>query len=171
MDEGRRGQRSQVRRSQYYKKPQRQDQYEQLEGEYKYARWFWNRGERATWSLSKIFVTFVASMFILAIGFITLSDLISPITAGIGMGTLVIMVLLANADIRGWTVRQVLRRRSYNNTRLVSAYDGLKFYFLENHEEYKKLRLNMWGDMHLKDDFFRIKREYAREKDHERQAG
>ena len=135
MEEGRSEQRSQVRRSQYYKKPQRQEQYEQLEGEYKYARWFWNRGERESWSASKMFVTFVASMVILAIGFITLSNLISPITAGIGMGTLVIMVLLANSDIRGWAVRQILRKRSYAHTRPVTSYEGLKFYFLEDHEE------------------------------------
>lgn len=111
-------------------------EYDKVEDEFKFARWFWRQAVPATWHATKLLVTFAVIVFICIVGYVTItSAVISPVYVVIGMGLLLSVTLLANMDLRNGILRLLPHKRNYENTRLVTTYDNLKFYFLRNHEE------------------------------------
>ncbi len=110
------------------------EEQEQLEKEYKFARWFWNQADSASWQTTKIFVTLVACGVISLLGFIAVNSF-SLMTAAIFAGIIFILVLITNLDIRQAVVGFLTRHRSHTGLTEITAYANLKYYFIENHTE------------------------------------
>ncbi|MHA1266164.1 MAG: hypothetical protein ACTSRS_13105 [Candidatus Helarchaeota archaeon] len=120
--------------NQHSRSTSKKDSYELMEEEFKYARWFWAKGDLPQWDSSKLFLTFLATLFILLTGLIGISPFISPVTTGIVLGSLILFTILLNTNLREAIQRRFVRRH-YDQTVPVTSYQQLKFYFLEGKED------------------------------------
>lgn len=109
---------------------------EKVIDESRWARWFWAQGTSATWSTTKILITFLSGLFICIIGMIGICTFFhSPYTAGVIGGLLLAITLASNAEIRRRWNTFVSRRRSTTGTRSITHYENFRYYFLEGRDE------------------------------------
>ncbi len=119
-----------------FSQKQKNDEYTQQEKEYRFARWFWNQADTANWNATKLFLTFIITLFISLVAYFAINSIITaPLNSFILVGLLFTVLLLINGNIRERLNRFLAKRRNYESTEPITAYENLNLYFLENHDE------------------------------------
>ena len=112
--------------------PDKNNEYNEMEKEYKFARQFWHPAVLPEWRAVKILIGLLACIGLCYI--IAQTLYISPLVAVIGVLLFIGALLAISPALRQGLVRRLLHR-SYEQVRPITAYHDLAFYFLNGHDD------------------------------------
>ena len=112
--------------------PGNNDEYNQMEKEFKFARQFWSPAVTSSWRGVKLLVAIVVCIGLSYL--IAISIYSSPVTSIVGVCAFLITLVLASADLRQGVLRRILRR-TYDQVQPVKVFEPLKYYFLNGHDD------------------------------------
>ena len=112
--------------------PEKNNEYSDMEKEFKFARQFWHPAVLPEWRAVKFLVALFGSIGLcyLIANFIYLS----PVIGVIGVLVFVGALLAASPDLRHSLAHRLLRR-SYEQVNPITAYNQLTYYFLNGHDD------------------------------------
>ena len=112
--------------------PQNNDEYSQMEKEFKFARQFWAPATTTGWRAVKVLIALLGC---LGLCYLIINTIfIAPLASVIGVIVFVGCLFLGSADLRR-AVANRLSHRPYEQVRVVQTFDPLTFYFLNGHDD------------------------------------
>jgi len=112
--------------------PDKNNEYSDMEKEYKFARQFWHQAVVSEWRAMKILIAFLGCIGLCYI--IAQTIYLSPLVLVIGVLIFLVALFVASSDLRHGLVRRLMRR-SYEQVQPITSYHDLTYYFLNGHDD------------------------------------
>ncbi len=108
------------------------DEYSQMEKEYKFARKFWAPATVTSWRAVKILIAAFGCLVLFYL--IYLAFTASLLTGVIGIFVFAGCLFIGSADLRHAVVNRLFRR-SFEQVQVVQSFNNLTYYFLKGHDD------------------------------------
>ena len=112
--------------------PEKNNEYSDLEKEYKFARQFWHPAVLPEWRAVRLLGALLGCIVICLIIAFTIN--LSPFVGVIGILIFFGALPAASPDLRHWIARRLFRH-PYEQVQLITAYNQMIYYFLNGHDD------------------------------------